>query len=208
MRGAVPERDGVGFLTGEQQRRYGRYVDDPDQAQLDRYFHLDGADLDLVEARGGEDNRLGYAAQIGTVRFLGTFLADPSDVPWAVATYLAAQLNIADPGVLKRYATHDGTNRLHAGEIQRVYGYRDFTDPDVQQDMVGWLEARTLPAGERPGVLFDLATARLLDAKVHCPGLRTASRAARRRPTHPTRTGRRRTRPHRQDPLPARLPRR
>ena len=166
----APERDSVGFLTADQQRRYGRYVDDPDQAQLDRYFHLDAADRDLVDARRGEHNRLGFAAQIGTVRFLGTFLADPSDVPWAVAAYLAAQLGIADPGVLKRYATREGTNRLHAGEIQRVYGYRDFTDPDVQQDLVGWLEARTLLASERPSVLFDLATARLLEAKVLLPG--------------------------------------
>ncbi len=91
-------------------------------------------------------------------------------MPWAVAAYLAAQLGIADPGVLKRYAAREGTNRLHAGEIQHVYGYRDFADPAVQQDLIGWLEARTRLASERPGVLFDLATARLLDAKVLLPG--------------------------------------
>jgi len=164
------QRDSVGFLTAEQQRRYGRYVDDPAQAQLDRYFHLDAADRDLVDVRRGEHNRLGFAVQIGTVRFLGTFLPDPSDVPWAVAAYLAAQLGIADPGVLKRYAAREGTNRLHAGEIQHVYGYRDFADPAVQQDLVGWLQARTRLASDRPGVLFDLATARLLEAKVLLPG--------------------------------------
>ncbi len=164
------ERDDVGLLTAEQQRRYGRYVDDPDQAQLDRYFHLDAAARELVEIRRGEHNRLGFAVQIGTVRFLGTFLADPSDVPWAVAAHLAGQLGIADPGVLKQYAAREGTNRLHAGEIQHAYGYRDFADPAVHADLVGWLEVRTRLASERPGVLFDLATARLLEAKVLLPG--------------------------------------
>ncbi len=166
----LPERAGEGFLTAEQQRRYGRYVDDPDQAQLDRYFHLDSGARELVDIRRGEHNRLGFAVQIGTVRFLGTFLADPTDVPWAVASHVAAQLGIADPGVLTQYAAREGTNRLHAGEIQRAYGYRDFATPAVQADLIGWLEARTRLASERPGVLFDLATARLLEAKVLLPG--------------------------------------
>src|SRR5450759_113760 len=60
---------------------------------------------ELVDVRRGQHNRLGFAVQLGTVRFLGTFLPGPADVPWAVAAHLAAQLDIADPGVLKQYAT-------------------------------------------------------------------------------------------------------
>jgi Domain of unknown function (DUF4158) len=124
---------GEGFLTAEQQRRYGRYAGDPDQGQLDRYFHLDTVARELVDVRRGQHNRLGFAVQLGTVRFLGTFLPGPADVPWAVAAHLAAQLDIADPGVLKQYATRDGTNRLHAGEIQRV---------DLGEDAGGSVERR------------------------------------------------------------------
>src|SRR5665811_847612 len=88
---------------------------------------------ELVDVRRGQHNRLGFAVQLGTVRFLGTFLPGPADVPWAVAAHLAAQLDIADPGILKQYATRDGTNRLHAGEIQRV---------DLGEDAGGSVERR------------------------------------------------------------------
>ena len=93
----------VEFLTSDQQRRYGRFIAGPDQAQLDRYFHLDAADLGRVNVRRGEPNRPGYAVQLGTVRFLGTFLPDPTDVPPVVAEYLAKQLSIVNAGVLADY---------------------------------------------------------------------------------------------------------
>jgi len=139
-----------GFLTGDQLRRYGRYTGDPDAAQLARYFYLDAADRGLVDVRRGEHNRLGFAVQLCTVRFLGTFLPDPAEVPWAVAEHLATQLSIADHGVLKVYAARDATNRDHAGEIRAAYGYTDFTIPDAQQDLRAWLSARTTLGAERP----------------------------------------------------------
>ncbi len=162
------------LLTPVQLRRYGRYTGDPDTGQLARFFYLDAADRALVDIRRGEHNRLGFAVQLCTARYLGTFLPDPTDVPWAVAAHLAAQLGIADPGVLKAYAGRDATNREHAGEIQGASGYTDFTDPAAQADLLGWLHARTSLGAERPGTLFDLATARLLERKVSAPGAHCA----------------------------------
>jgi hypothetical protein len=150
----------VEFLSLDQQRRYGRYTDDPSPLQLDRYFHFDDRDQQLINRRRTDHTRLGFALQLGTVRFLGTFLPDPTDVPANVATYVAHQLGLQDAVSLARYHSRD-THWDHATEIQHEYGYRDFHDPGEMFRLVRWLYTRAWLSAERPSVLFDLATARL-----------------------------------------------
>jgi len=117
----------VHFLSADQQKRFGLFAGEPTADQLARYFHLDETDHHHIRARHGDHNKLGFALQLCTVRFLGTFLTQATNVPAGVVAYLARQLAIADPSCLRRYLNR--IRRRHVREISELYGYHQFHGP-------------------------------------------------------------------------------
>jgi Domain of unknown function (DUF4158) len=86
------------------------------------------------------------AIQLCTVRFLGTFLPEPTAVPRVVIAHLAKQLAIEEPSCLARYRERVETHHAYATEIQRRRGYRDFHQQPEHFRLVRWL--RTDPVLE------------------------------------------------------------
>lgn len=165
----------VGFLTDEQRRRYGRFHRAPTPEELTRYFHLDDTDRSLIARHRGDHNRLGFAVQLCTARFLGTFLDDLSEVPPGVVSLLAQQLGIERSDCFTEYCA--GRQRWdHTGEIRRRGGYTEFSDPGQQFRLNRWLYALCWTGTDRPGVLFDRATAWLITHKVLLPGVTVLER--------------------------------
>jgi len=143
----------VEFLTDEQAAGYAAYRGAPSRAELERFFFLDDADRELIEGKRRAHNRLGFAVQLCTVRYLGVFLDDPTDVPAEVADYLAEQLDVADPSVLKAYGERENTRLEHVRELRRVLEYKDFSEAEAV--LRAWVDARAWTTGEGPKALFD-----------------------------------------------------
>lgn len=82
-----------------QRERYERppaIIDDEDIA---RCFHLDERDRTLIAALRGGHNRLGFALQLGAVRFIGVFPSETDGMPAGVIGTLAGQLGEQDTHV-------------------------------------------------------------------------------------------------------------
>jgi Domain of unknown function (DUF4158) len=142
---------------------------------LSRFFHLNDDDLAQIRSCRGEHNRLGFALQLSTVRYLGTFLDDPVAVPFPAVQMLAHQLGISNFDSLPTYRV--GRQRWeHVVQIRDHFGYCEITEPLVGFRLARWLYVLCWSGTERPSVLFDRATAWLLAHKILLPGCSTLER--------------------------------
>ena len=128
----------VSFLTAAQRDRYGRYPDVVTPNDLSRCFHLSDDDRAQIMSCRGHHNRLGFALQLSTVRYLGTFLDDPIAVPSSVLQSLSHQLDIHTLDGLQSYRNGEQREE-HVTKIRKRYGYGDITEPRVGFRMTRWL---------------------------------------------------------------------
>ncbi|MFJ1900516.1 Tn3 family transposase [Streptomyces sp. NPDC088115] len=162
----------VEFLTDEQAAAYGRFVEEPTRPELERFFFLDDVDRDLIALRRTTSHQLGFAVQMCTVRYVGRFLVDdPLDVPWSAIEHLAAQLQIEDASVVKRYTERAKTAYEHAWEIRDAYGYRPFEDAEWGRKFRAFLHGRAWTGAEGPVALFNQAVGWLRRHRVLLPGV-------------------------------------
>jgi hypothetical protein len=166
----------VDFLTNEQKNQYGQFSADLTEIELARYFHLDETDLTFIANRRGNQNKLGFALHLTSVRFLGCFPANLMLVPDKVKLFVAQQLLISSATSLINYSNRATTEREHTALISKHYGYRDFSDVHSAFRLSRLLYSRTWISNERPILLFDFATAWLIQNKILLPGASVLSR--------------------------------
>jgi TnpA family transposase len=156
------------FLTEAERERLRRFPAEIPPGDVIAYFTLSPADLAQVRHQRGDHNRLGFALQLGALRYLGFSPDDPTTAPTSVGAYLSQQLDVR-PDVLPAYGQRAHTRRDHLQAIQVYLGFRE-AGPVELRALGEWLVDRALEH-DRPSLLFRVACEHLHAVKIIRPGV-------------------------------------
>ena len=166
----------VDFLSPAQRENYGRYPNDLAPEFIANYFFLDDQDREWIRNKRGAFSRLGYALQLTTARFVGTFYSDLTEIPYKIIERIATQINVADiQNSLERYQKSEQRWR-HTVEIRTRYGFTEFNEEGIRFKLGRWLYALFWTGTDRPGLLFEQTVLWLISNKVLLPGITTVER--------------------------------
>ena len=156
------------FLTRVERERLQSFPLEIATNEIITFFTLSDKDLTLVKKRSGDHNLLGFALQLGTLRYLSFIPDNFPKLPSVVIEYVAQQLEVS-PTVLADYGERSQTRTSQLQEIQDYLGFRKSNTTDYQQ-LETWLLERAMEH-DRPLLLFQLLIKKLEIAKIIRPGL-------------------------------------
>lgn len=156
-----------GFLTAAERERWQRFPDTIPQDDLAGYFLLSDDDHREVNRQREPFNRLGYALQLCTLRYLGFVPTDFRATPQNAVSSVAEQLGIA-PSFLAQY-NNRRTQSDHRRSVRAYLRFRQATPLDVYA-LQTWLLARALEH-DQPTVLLQLACEKLSRERIVRPGV-------------------------------------
>jgi hypothetical protein len=155
------------FLTDAERERLRRFPTEVLPEDLVDHFTLSDRDRVQVRRQRGGVNRLGFALQLCTLRYLG-FVPDPlRPVPPALIAHLAQQLG-TPPESFADYGERPHTRTDHLQEVLGYLGFRKARPGDLG-DLKAWLVERALEH-DRPTLLLQLACEKLRTDQIVRPG--------------------------------------
>ena len=158
------------FLSKAERNRLSRFPSEVSDNDCIVYFTLTPADLQLIQQRRGDENYLGFALLLCSLRYLGHFPSTIHQAPKNVIQYVADQLKLLSTS-LKEYAERKETRWEHYPIILEHLGFRR-TKASDKKELVAWLGARALEH-DRPTLLLQQACERLYQLRLVRPAITT-----------------------------------
>ncbi|MFQ4142457.1 Tn3 family transposase [Chlorogloeopsis sp. ULAP02] len=153
----------VQFLSQADHDRLNLFPEEISREELNSFFWFSSIDHQAIDSIRGDYNRLGFALQLGCLRYLGFFPENLLQIPQVVVHYVAQQLEVM-PELLTFYGKRTSTQRKHQRQIQKLAGYRRATTADILE-LEEWLLQRALEH-DKPTLLFTMVCEFLKQNKI------------------------------------------
>lgn len=163
----------IQFINDSQKKHLSSFPPEIQYKDLVTFFTLSETDLAQIPVYSAAANRLGFALQLCTVRFMGFVPDDLTSTPPAVVEYLARQLDI-DPESLALYGTRAQTKSDHTNAVMQYLGFRRATEGD-SETLSRWLTERALEH-DKPSLLYELMCEKMHQEQIIRPGITSLER--------------------------------
>src|SRR5215210_8027456 len=110
----------------------------PEEADLVRHYTFSRADLDAIDRRRRDHNRLGDALQLCAFRCPGQLLRSGEAIPEETLRFVAEQIGVEAPDTIAAYAARTQTRRQQLDDLREPFGFAAFT-PEYGRLFLGWL---------------------------------------------------------------------
>ena len=162
-----------GFLSVIEHQRLSRFPDDMPAGDIGRYYTLSNQDLEEIGKQRGSHNRLGFALQLCTLRYLGFIPDDLLAPPVSIISWLTSQLggSVED---LHLYGQRDQTRSDHLSHILTYTGFQRSTSAHLEE-LESWLVERALEH-DHSSFLLRSGAERLRWQQILRPGLSVLER--------------------------------
>jgi hypothetical protein len=157
----------VNILNDVDKERFNLFPKYIQEEDVSKFFTLSESDKKEIKKQRGNHNKLGFALQICTLRFLG-FSPNLNMAPRELIIYVAKQLEI-DPHLLKDYGKRVPTRTVHLQQVQIYLGFRK-PDSKYLKDTTEWLVKRALEH-DKPTLLLQFICEKLFKDKIVRPGI-------------------------------------
>jgi len=117
------------LLTSDQRDNILKIPDE--EWLLGSYYTFSKEDIELINKRRRDENKIGFAVQLAALRFPGCPYNHLKSIPDSVINYISKQLGIS-PDSIKNYPQRENTLWSHLKEIREYYGYISFTDKEYE----------------------------------------------------------------------------
>ena len=114
---------------------------------LARYYTLSSEDLVRIRRHRRSHNKLGFAVQLAYLRFPGRTWTASEEASPLVVSYIANQLKVNPVGIVQYATEREATRFEHLAELQKAYGFRQFTARDYRE-LSAWLMPLALSQAE------------------------------------------------------------